>query len=100
MKTGIVIFFFLFTVACAQPSSSSLTFSPNMAKKVVYLNGKTEKQIKRVMGNPILTRREEPNEFWVYRNNECSTLIYFDEKKTSAYAEMRGKCQRVLTKLM
>lgn len=76
--------------------------NPDMApkvKKVSYLSGKSQKQVARVMGEPVVQRVEEPNQLWSYYDNGCSTLVYFNAEGVCQHAEMRGTCERRLASI-
>jgi len=73
--------------------------NPNVmaqVKPVSYLSGKNQQQVKRVMGQPVAQRMEEPNQLWSYYDKGCSTLVYFDAQGVCQHAEMRGTCERRL----
>ncbi len=67
-------------------------------KPVVYLSGKSQQQVSRVMGKPVVQRTENPNQLWVYYDKGCSTLVYFDGQGVCQHAEMRGTCERRLAR--
>lgn len=59
------------------------------------LKGLSMRKIEKKLGQPIAKRTEEPNFLWTYRFEDCTTLVYFNEKKRVSYAETRGVCSRL-----
>lgn len=67
-------------------------------ERLSYLSGKSENQIRRVLGTPVLTRTEEPYQLWAYRTAGCSTLVYFDTTGQSQFVDVRGDCRQMLAR--
>lgn len=65
-------------------------------KYTAYLEMKSQQQIKRILGEPVIVRMEAPHQVWAYRTGDCSTLVYFNETGTSQYVDVRGNCQRAV----
>lgn len=60
-----------------------------------FLMGQTQKAVKTALGNPHVQRTEEPYCLWIYNQDNCSVLVYFNGKKRVDYAEARGECKRL-----
>ncbi len=92
MKKAIAFLCLLVLVGCQAGRSEPV--SPQMMS---YLTQKSPKQVARVMGKPTIVRTEEPYQLWAYRQNGCSTLIYFNEQGKSCYVDQRGEsCTRAV----
>lgn len=68
-------------------------------KYAAHLEMKSQKQIKKIMGNPVVVREEAPHQVWIYRSGDCATLVYFNETGTSQYVDVRGNCQQAVAGL-
>ena len=56
------------------------------------LIGLTDKQILWRFKEPTVIRTEGSYQLWSYRQNNCSTLLYFDETKTVQFVDFSGDC--------
>ncbi len=56
------------------------------------LKGRSMKSIRKFFGEPLSIRTEAPHQLWTYRQNDCVSLIYFDDDNRVSYAEARGTC--------
>lgn len=56
------------------------------------LKGLSVSEISDRLGEPVVVRRENNHEMHCYRNQECVTLVFFDEKGVARYIETRGLC--------
>lgn len=59
---------------------------------VKSLTGQSMKDVEKALGQPFVERKEDPNILWTYHQENCITLIYFNENKKVAYVETRGVC--------
>ena len=57
------------------------------------VKGKTTEQIHNQKGKPVAILKEQGNEMWTYRTENCTQIFFFDTlKKVVDYQEM-GICQ-------
>ena len=56
------------------------------------LTGLSSAEVRRQLGTPIIERTESPNTIWSYRQDTCSTLIYFDGTNTVQFVDFSGNC--------
>ena len=56
------------------------------------LKGKTVSDVQKSYGEPVIIRHEGDKQMWVYREGQCSHLIFFDATQTVQFAESRGAC--------
>ena len=93
MKKIILFIPFLMLMGC---STVEHEFSSSQEKMAVSskkgLVGRSAGDILDELGQPRTILTEAPHQVWTYRNNECVTLVYFDEKNEVCFAEERGKC--------
>ena len=62
---------------------------------VTELVGKDQDYVIKKQGQPIVIRSEEPNQVWVYRYQDCSQLIFFDQAKIVRWVDLSGQCQDI-----
>lgn len=99
MKKIFFLFLFCLTLSACQSAHQGGGLKKQPPRKIVYLKGKSQSQVKRVMGKPVIVREETPYQLWSYRFNNCSTLIFFGPDLKSAYAETRGDCDKIVALL-
>ena len=80
MKKSILLFFLL--AGC----------SLSRGIEVTDLKGKTAEEIEKKQGKPVTIRRENDEQMWAYKKDECYLLIFLDATKTVQFAESRGNC--------
>ena len=57
------------------------------------LKGKKESQVLSMLGKPVSERKEgKYTKMWAYYQQDCSTLVFFDNQGIVQYAERRGNC--------
>lgn len=87
----------MFTAACAT-HVVPVDEQPQVTA-IPKLENKTQNEVQRTMGEPVVIRAEEAVQLWAYRHADCSTLVYFDATGVSRFAEARGHCAKTLAKL-
>lgn len=97
MKKWISFFMMCCILMGCQTSKRNIPLTPK--RQISYLEVKSQKQIRSLLGKPYTIRQEEPYQLWTYRKKNCATLVYFGEDNVSTYAETRGKCDQVIAKL-
>ena len=80
MKKSILLFLLL--AGCSFSRSFEMT----------DLKGKTDKEVEKIYGKPVIVRHENDKQMWTYKQGECSRLIFFDASHTVQFAESRGNC--------
>ena len=60
--------------------------------ELIDLKDKEMSKVLSVMGKPVVERKEGNNKMWAYRNNDCTTLVFFGPNDLVQYAEQRGQC--------
>ena len=59
------------------------------------LKGKGSVEVVAVLGKPVSERKETGCKMWAYRQQGCSTLVFFDAQDVVQYAEQRGNCSKL-----
>ena len=60
--------------------------------EIADLKGKSAKEIDKAYGEPVVIRHEGDYQMWVYKEELCHRLIFFDETEVVQFAESRGTC--------
>ena len=56
------------------------------------LMGLSLADVRRQMGKPVIERTEGLNTIWAYRQDACTTLVYFDATNTVQFVDFSGNC--------
>ncbi len=95
MKKGIIILMLLCLTGCSARKDVFMG-KPHMAvHQENALKGRSMYSVRKFFGEPLSIRKEAPHQLWTYRQNDCVSLIYFDDDNRVSYAEVRGSCREM-----
>ncbi len=69
-----------------------LTGCAHVSKELPSLRGKTAEEIKSDFGRPTIVHAENNASLWTYSQDDCSSLIFFDDQQVVQHAELRCGC--------
>ena len=95
MKRSFWVILFVLSVlvaACTPDRQESLILSMAQPSSINILQKKTTVQVAQMLGEPTFVRKEEPNQSWVYRGEDCVLFVFFDENGEASYTEAKGNC--------
>lgn len=86
----------LLLAGCSTPHKVFKDHDHLPVRQETGLVGKSAQTVKASLGAPLMVRTEKPNQIWTYRQNQCTTLVYFDKNEQVCFAESRGECPRTI----
>ncbi len=81
MKKIVILCLPILLTACLNPKSNQhrLILKNSTESRMAFLKGKTTQDISNILGQPAIVRTENPNQTWVFRGNNCSLFVFFNQ---------------------
>jgi len=57
------------------------------------ISGKTPEDVRAIMGDPATIAKEQGHEMWTYKQNDCTQIVFFNQRGVAASWHEMGVCQ-------